>query len=74
MRYFNWQYTFDGGKSFVPMPSTTRSKSLLQGLTPLTTVGVRVSMTNSEGPGEWSQVVLTHLVEHLPALELRAVA
>ena len=28
-----------------------------QGLTPLTTVGVRVSMTNAEGPGEWSQVV-----------------
>ena len=56
-RYFNWQYTLDGGKSFVPMLPTTRGKSLLQGLTPLTTVGVRVSMTNAEGPGEWSQVV-----------------
>src|SRR5689334_13786005 len=57
MRYFNWQYTLDAGKSFVPMPSTTRGKSLLQGLAPLTTVGVRVSMTNSNGPGEWSQLV-----------------
>jgi len=56
-RYFNWQYTLDGGKSFVTVLSTTRGKTLIQGLTPLTTVGVCVSMTNSEGPAEWSQVV-----------------
>jgi hypothetical protein len=55
-RYFNWSYTVDGAKSFVTMLSTTRGKTVIQGLTPLTTVGVRVSMTNSEGPGPWSDV------------------
>lgn len=56
-RYFNWEYTLDGGKSFVALRSTTRARTLLEGLPLLATVGVRVSMTNSEGPGPWSQVV-----------------
>jgi hypothetical protein len=56
-RYFNWEQTLDGGKTFTTLLSTTRGKTLIQGLTPLTTVGVRVSMTNSEGAGEWSQIV-----------------
>jgi hypothetical protein len=56
-RYFNWEYTVDGGKTFVSALSTPRSRTTLTGLTPLTTVGVRVSVTDSEGPGLWSQVV-----------------
>jgi len=56
-RYFNWSYTLDGSKTFISAPSTTRGKTVISGLTPLTMVGVRVSLTNSEGPGEWSQVV-----------------
>ena len=71
---FNWQYTADG-KTFVNMPPTPKAKTTLAGLTPLSTYGFRVSITDSAGvPGEWSQVLPTHLVEHLPALELRAVA
>jgi hypothetical protein len=56
-RFFGWQYTIVGSETFTTAPSTSRAKTVLQGLTPLTTVGVRVNMTNSEGPGEWSQVV-----------------
>jgi hypothetical protein len=56
-RYFGWQCTVDGGKSFTTLVPTTRGKTVIQGLTPLTTVGVRVNMTNAEGPGEWSQIV-----------------
>ena len=56
-RYFNWEYTVDGSKTFITLLSTTKGKTVIQGLTPLTTVGVRVSMTNDEGPGAWSQVV-----------------
>ena len=54
---FNWQYTLDG-KVFINMPSTPTSKTSLANLTPLTTVGFRVSVTGSNGiPGEWSQTV-----------------
>jgi hypothetical protein len=56
-RYFNWQYTLDCAKTLVTLPPTTRGKTLIQGLPPLATVGVRVSLTNSEGPGPWSQWV-----------------
>jgi hypothetical protein len=55
--FLNWQITLDGGKTFSTLPSTTLCKTLVTGLTPLTTVGVRVSLTNAEGPGEWSQGV-----------------
>jgi hypothetical protein len=56
-RYFGWQLTIDGGKSFTTMVPTTRGKTVIEGLTPLATVGVRVNMTNAEGPGDWSQIV-----------------
>jgi hypothetical protein len=55
-RFFNWQYTLDG-KTFVSMPSTAGCRTTLTGLTPLTTVGVRVSLTNMQETGAWSQVV-----------------
>jgi hypothetical protein len=56
-RFFNWEYTLDGGKTFQTAPSTPKGKTTISGLTPLTTVGVRVSMTNGVGQGDWSQVV-----------------
>lgn len=55
--FFNWEYTVDG-KNFIAMPSTPESKTALSGLTPLTTVGFRVSVTRAKGiMGPWSQVV-----------------
>ena len=54
---FNWQMTTDG-KTFTTLPSTPRGRTTVQNLTPLTTVGFRVCITNSSGIMEaWSQVV-----------------
>ena len=56
-RFYNWEYTLTGGAGFLAMPSTSKGKTTISGLTPLTMVGVRVSMTNGTGTGDWSQVV-----------------
>jgi len=57
-RFFNWQSTLDGGKTFQDAPSTPVGKTILHGFAPLTTVGVRVSMTSAkEGTTPWSDVV-----------------
>jgi hypothetical protein len=56
-RFFNWQYTLDGSRTFITLPSTPHGKTVLANLTPLTTVGVRVSLTNVDGTTDWSQVV-----------------
>jgi hypothetical protein len=55
-RFFNWQYTTTGGASYITLPSTPTGKTTIANLTPLTLVGVRVSLTNSTGPGPWSEV------------------
>lgn len=59
MRFFNWEYTTNGGQSFVALPPTPISKTTVANLTPLTTVGFRVCVTHSDGTtGAWSQVVM----------------
>jgi hypothetical protein len=55
--FFNWQWTTDGGKTFNNAPSTPHAKTAVAGLTPLTTVGFRVSVTSGKGTGDWSQIV-----------------
>jgi hypothetical protein len=56
-RFFNWQWTTDGGQTFHDAPSTSTSKTMIANLTPLTTVGFRVKITTAMGPGEWSPSV-----------------
>jgi hypothetical protein len=56
-RFFNWQSTADG-KTFVTLPSTPKVKTTVANLTPLSTYGFRVCVTNSDGTmGEWTQVI-----------------
>ena len=55
-RFFGWQYTADGGKTFVTAPSTANGNTLLTGLTPLTVLGVRVNITILGVTGAWSDV------------------
>jgi hypothetical protein len=55
-RFFGWQYTVDGGKTFVTAPPTATGKTLLTGLAPLTVVGVRVNITIRGVMSEWSDV------------------
>jgi hypothetical protein len=55
--FFNWQSTVDG-KTFVTLPPTPNHKTAVANLTPLTSYGFRVSVTNAAGvEGEWSQIV-----------------
>jgi hypothetical protein len=54
---FNWQYSVDGGKTFVSAPSTPLASTEIQGLPTMTTVMFRVSVLVSRTPGEWSQAV-----------------
>jgi hypothetical protein len=55
--FFNWDSTIDG-KTFSTLPSTPKSKTSVANLTPLTTYGFRVSVTDSTGtPGQWSQII-----------------
>jgi hypothetical protein len=57
-RFFNWQATSDGGQTFIGLPPTSKAKTSLASLPPLTTHGFRVSVTTSDGvTGPWSQVV-----------------
>jgi hypothetical protein len=55
-RFFGWEYSVDGGKSFVAAPTTAYGKTLLTGLTPLTMVGVRVNITILGVTSPWSDV------------------
>jgi hypothetical protein len=59
LRFFNWEYTADGGKTFVTLPPTPASKTLVENLTPLSSYGFRVSVTNSAAvTGAWSQIIV----------------
>ena len=54
---FNWESTLDG-KVFSTLPSTPNHTTTVSNLTPLTSYGFRVSVTNAAGVLQpWSQIV-----------------
>jgi hypothetical protein len=55
-RFFGWEYTLDGGETFVTAPITAHGKTVLTGLPPLTVVGVRVNITILGVTSAWSDV------------------
>jgi len=55
--FFNWQYTSDGGATWITLPPTTRGRTEVDGLTPLSTYGFRVAVTDAKGTGIWGQMV-----------------
>jgi hypothetical protein len=55
-RFYGWQYTVDGGKTFVTSPTTGTGKTLLTGLPLLIEIGVRVNVTISGVTTDWSDV------------------
>jgi len=55
-RSFNWAYSLDG-KVWVAVPSTPYATTTITGLTPLTTYEFRVSLTDKNGEGSWSQAL-----------------
>jgi hypothetical protein len=57
-RYFSWQSSIDGGKSWVSAPSTPKASTNLTGLPVLTEVLFRACVTqNKTGQGPWTAPV-----------------
>ena len=54
---FNWEYSLDGGKTWVAAPATPLANTEIGGLPPLTVVFFRVSATVGTVVGPWSQSV-----------------
>jgi hypothetical protein len=55
--FYNWRYTPDGGKTWVIAPSTPVARATFTGLTPLTSYGVQVCITDTAGTTAWSDTV-----------------
>jgi hypothetical protein len=49
-----WEYSTDGGKTWLPLPPTTQAKTTITGLTPGSTVQVKQRAVTSTGPGAWT--------------------
>ena len=57
----HWQYTTDGGKTWIDAPPTTKASTTIASLTPGITVQVRHRVLTKTGLGDWSEDV-THVV------------
>ena len=54
---YNWQYSVDGGKTWVGLPQSLQSRTTVTGLPTMTTVQLRYFATVKEGEGTWSQPI-----------------
>ena len=55
---YEWQYSVDGGKTWVSAPATTQGKTTIAGLPSGTTVQFRyLAVTPKGGQGDWSSAV-----------------
>jgi hypothetical protein len=54
---YEWQYSIDGGKTWVAAPVTLKSKATIVGLPAGTVVQVKSRAVTKIGEGDWSQVV-----------------
>jgi hypothetical protein len=59
---YEWQYSTDGGKTWVSAPTTLQAKTTVTGLTPGATVSFRYRTVTKTGEGDWSQptAILVH--------------
>jgi hypothetical protein len=55
---YEWQYSADGGKTWVPASITLQAKATIVGLTPGATVQFRYRPITRTGEGDWSQTVV----------------
>jgi hypothetical protein len=51
---YDWQYSIDGGKTWVDVPNTLKAKTTISGLPVATTVEFRYRATTKTGMGDWS--------------------
>ena len=54
---YDWEYSVDGGKTWVGVPHTLQARTTVTGLPTLTTVQFRYFATVKEGEGTWSQPI-----------------
>jgi hypothetical protein len=54
---YDWEYSTDGGKTWVAVLSTLQAKTTVSGLTPATTVQFRYCAVTKTGQGDWSPPV-----------------
>jgi hypothetical protein len=57
----SWQYSTDGGKTWIDLPQTTKASTTVPNLTPGTTVEFRQRVLTKAGVSDWSQTI-SHLV------------
>jgi hypothetical protein len=53
--YYEWQYSVDGGTTWIDLPTTFRSKITVSGLTVGRTASFRFRPVTREGKANWSQ-------------------
>jgi hypothetical protein len=53
----DFQYSTDGGKTWIAVPTSTQAHTTITGLVPGTTVIYRHRPITKAGPGDWSQTV-----------------
>jgi hypothetical protein len=53
----DFEYSTDGGKTWVAVPTSTQASTTITGLVPGTTVTYRHRPITKSGPGDWSQTV-----------------
>jgi hypothetical protein len=54
---YEWQYSTDGGKTWITAPSTLQAKTNVAGLVPGSTVEFKYRAVIKTGEGDWSQPV-----------------
>ncbi len=54
---YEWQYSLDGGKTWLPAAVTVRASTTVAGLAPAATVEFRYRPVTKAGEGDWSQTV-----------------
>ncbi len=54
---YDWEYSSDGGKTWISAPSTLQAKTTVAGLLPGSTVQFKYRAVTKTGPGDWSQPV-----------------
>jgi len=54
---YDWEYSIDGGKTWLLMPSTLQAKTSVTGLAVGSTAQFRYRVTTKTGEGDWSQPI-----------------
>jgi len=52
---YDWQYSTDGGKTWIDLPTTLQAKTSASGLAAASTVTARYRVATKTGEGDWSQ-------------------